>query len=175
MLLWNMPSVAVDLDRIMDEYGSQILRLCYLYLKDYHLAQDAAQETFIKVYNKYSSFRSESSEKTWIMRIAMNICKDMMRRRSYREPPQPFSEYMEKDPDATPEEKAVDLDENIALLNAVEALPEIYRQTILLYYYSGFKAEEIAKILKTASSTVNVRLKRGRDMLRAALGDGEIS
>jgi len=174
MFLWNIPSVTVDLDRIMDAYGTHILRVCYLYLKDYHLAQDAVQETFLRVYTRYSSFRSESSEKTWIMRIAMNICKDMMRKKSYREPPKPFSEYMEKDPDATPEEAAVDLDENITLLNAVEALPEIYHQTILLYYYSGFKAEEIAKIQKTAVSTVNVRLKRARDMLRVSLGDEDI-
>ena len=59
----------------------------------------------------------------------------------------------------------------LALLDAIEALPDIYRQTLLLYYYEDMKAEEIAKIQHTARSTVNVRLKRGRDMLRKALSD----
>jgi len=163
-----------DLDRIMEDYGTGLLRLCTLYLKDHHLAQDAVQETFIKVYAKYSSFRSESSEKTWITRIAMNVCRDMMRKRAYRERPEEFSEYMAADASGTPEESAIDRDESIMLLDAIRRLPDIYRQTILLYYYKGFKADEIAKIQHTARSTVNVRLKRGRDMLRTMLKDDTI-
>ena len=61
--------------------------------------------------------------------------------------------------------------EYLYLLRSIEALPDIYRQTLLLYYYEDMKAEEIAKIQHTARSTVNVRLKRGRDMLRKALSD----
>ena len=56
MLFFTTTNDLPDLDRIMDSYGTGLLRLCYLYLKDYHLAQDAVQETFIKVYSKYSSF-----------------------------------------------------------------------------------------------------------------------
>ena len=66
---------------------------------------------------------------------------------------------------------AMERDRNSALLQAVENLPDIYRETLLLYYYEEMKAEEIAKIQHTARSTVNVRLKRGRDMLREALRD----
>ena len=171
MLFFTLPNDRPDLDRIMDEYGTGLLRLCTLYLKDYYLAQDAVQETFIKVYSKYSSFRSESSEKTWITRIAMNVCRDMMRKRSYRERPEEFEDFMAADAAGTPEESAIDRDENIALLDAIRGLPDIYRQTILLYYYEGLKAEEIARIQHTARSTVNVRLKRGRDMLREKLRD----
>ena len=171
MLFFTITNDRPDLDRIMDAYGTGLLRLCYLYLKDYHLAQDAVQETFIKVYSKYSSFRSESSEKTWITRIAMNVCRDMMRKRSYRDRPEEFSDYMAADANGTPEQNAIDHDENIALLDAIRGLPDIYRQTILSYYYDGFKAEEIAQIQHTAKSTVNVRLKRGRDMLKNVLKD----
>ena len=171
MLFFTITNDRPDLDRIMDAYGTGLLRLCYLYLKDYHLAQDAVQETFIKVYSKYSSFRSESSEKTWITRIAMNVYRDMMRKRSYRDRPEEFSDYMAADANGTPEQNAIDHDENIALLDAIRGLPDIYRQTILLYYYDGFKAEEIAQIQHTAKSTVNVRLKRGRDMLKNVLKD----
>lgn len=174
MLFFTTSNDLPDLDRIMDSYGTGLLRLCYLYLKDYHLAQDAVQETFIKVYSKYASFRSESSEKTWITRIAMNVCRDMMRKRSYKDRPEEFSDYMAADATGTPEQDAIDHDENIVLLDAIRGLPDIYRQTILLYYYDGFKAEEIAHIQHTAKSTVNVRLKRGRDMLRRVLKDETI-
>ncbi len=171
MLFFTITNEAPDLDRIMDAYGTGLLRLCYLYLKDYHLAQDAVQETFIKVYSKYASFRSESSEKTWITRIAMNVCRDMLRRRSFRDRPEEYDDYMAADASGTPEQEAIDRDESIALLDAVRALPDIYRQTILLYYYQGFQAEEIARIQHTARSTVNVRLKRARDLLRERLKD----
>ena len=174
MLFFTLEQELPDLDRIMEAYGTGLLRLCTLYLKDHHLAQDAVQETFLKVYSKYSSFRSESSEKTWITRIAMNVCRDMMRKRSYRERPEEFSEWMAANADGSPEQEAIDRDENITLLHAIQSLPDIYRQTILLYYYDGFKTDEIARIQHTAKSTVNVRLKRGRDMLRNMLKDDTI-
>jgi RNA polymerase sigma-70 factor (ECF subfamily) len=173
MLLFTFVDVQPkpDLDSLMTQYGTSLLRLCYMYLKDYQLAQDAVQETFVKVFLKYSGFRAEASEKTWITRIAMNVCRDMMRRRSYRERGEEIPEYLAADPDTGPEEDAMERDRNSALLQAVENLPKIYRETLLLYYYEELKAEEIAKIQHTARSTVNVRLKRGRDMLREALRD----
>ena len=60
------------IERLIMEYGDAILRMCYLYLKDYHLAEDAAQETFIKAMKHYESFHQKSSEKTWLTRIAIN-------------------------------------------------------------------------------------------------------
>ena len=64
---------------LIAEYGDSILRMCYLYLKDYHLAEDIVQETFIQVYNHYDSFRQQSSVRTWIIQIAINLCKNQMR------------------------------------------------------------------------------------------------
>ena len=61
-----------NLERLINEYGDSLLRMCYLHLKDYHLAEDAVQETFIKAMRSYDSFGHRSSEKTWIMRIAIN-------------------------------------------------------------------------------------------------------
>lgn len=173
MILFTIPDRVPDLDRMMNEYGTQLMRLCYMYLKDYQLAQDAVQETFLRVYTKYSGFRAESSEKTWITRIAMNVCRDMMRKHSYRDRGIEVPEFAPSDTD-DPEEHAIEQSENLELMRALESLPDIYRQTLLLYYYNGFKTEEIAKILRTAKSTINVRLKRGRDMLREALQVSDI-
>ena len=174
MLLFDIQPPSVDLERIMNEYGSSLLRLCYMYLKDYHMAQDAVQETFVKVYLKYNGFRGESSEKTWITRIAMNVCRDMMRKHSFKDRGEEIPEFLTTEPGSGPEEEALEDDKNTALLKAVQNLPDIYRETLLLYYYEDLKAEEIAKIQHTARSTVNVRLKRGRDLLRTSLGDESI-
>ena len=60
------------LERLMKEYGDTLLRMRYLYLKDYYLAQDAVQETFLKAMKAYGSFEHKASEKTWLTRIAVN-------------------------------------------------------------------------------------------------------
>ena len=65
--------------RMIGEHQTALLRLCYLYLHDVHLAEDAVQETFIKAYRTLDTFRSASSEKTWLTRIAMRTCCDMRR------------------------------------------------------------------------------------------------
>ena len=167
-----------DLDDLMNTYGTEILRLCTLYLKDYQLAQDAVQETILKVYTKYAGFRGQCSVTTWITTIAMNVCRDMMRRHSYSERPlflpedeDAQEEYIERKLAASQDNGEPDVDTRMTLLQAVTDLPQIYRKTILLYYYNGFSTAEIAKILHCPQATVNVRLKRGRDMLRRVLTD----
>ena len=165
-----------NLEELMDTYGTEILRLCTLYLKDYQLAQDAVQETFLRVYTKYAGFREQCSIKTWITAIAMNVCRDTMRRHSYTErplylPEDEDADYADRKFSAGARDETPDIDTRLTLLQAVTDLPEIYRKTILLYYYNGFSTAEIARILRCPQATVNVRLKRGRDLLRNVLTD----
>ena len=68
-----------DMERIVGAYGNAVLRMCFLYLKDSHLAEDASQETFLKVYRNYAQFDGTAGEKTWVMRIAINVCKRQLR------------------------------------------------------------------------------------------------
>ena len=68
-----------EIQRLMDTYGQDVLRTAVLYLKNRHTAEDAFQEVFIKVYNKLESFKNESSEKTWLITITMNFCRDLLR------------------------------------------------------------------------------------------------
>lgn len=63
-------NIEEELQRLMDTYGNDVLKTSYMYLKDLQKAEDASQEVFIKVFNKYESFRGESSEKTWIIKVA---------------------------------------------------------------------------------------------------------
>ena len=75
------PDTSKELERLVQTYQTQLRRLCCMILKDVHLAEDAVQETFLKAYLGMNRFRQESSEKTWLTRIAVNTCRDLLRRR----------------------------------------------------------------------------------------------
>ena len=73
------PHVEQVFTELVDTYQTSLLRMCYLNLQDIGLAEDAVQETFIKAYRALSSFRNESNLKTWLMKTAINTCRDMQR------------------------------------------------------------------------------------------------
>lgn len=150
-----------DMQKIISEYGASILRMNFLYLKDYHLAEDALQDTLLKVYQKYASFRGNSSEKTWIMRIAINVCKNYLRSNWW------------KHYDAAAALETIPADEpdlyDDTLLQCIMNLPVKYKEVILLFYYQELKIREIAETLRIPESTVSVRLKRAKDLLKPQL------
>ena len=67
---------AADLERLMEEYGTGLLRLCALHLGDAALAEDAAQETLLRAWRRYGTFREAAAERTWITAIALNVCSE---------------------------------------------------------------------------------------------------
>ena len=67
------------LTKLIDQYQAVLLQMCFMYLHDRTMAEDAVQETFLRAFRYYESFRHECSEKTWLMRIAINTCKDIRR------------------------------------------------------------------------------------------------
>ncbi len=156
------PASAPDLDRIIGAYGSAVLRMCFLYLKDAHLAEDAAQETFLKVYRSYGQFDGAAGEKTWVMRIAINVCKDFLRSAWNRRVSVVDSL---NDIPVTQEFSH----EDDTLLRAVMELKPKYKEVILLFYYQDMKISEIARVLNAPESTVSVRLKRAREQLKKRL------
>ena len=152
-----------EFERIVQQYQTALLRMCCLYLRDCAMAEDAVQETFIKVYRSMGSFRGESSEKTWIMRIALNTCRDMRRSGWFRlfDRRVPMEQLPEASVPFTAEEDS--------LIGEVMKLPFRLREVILLYYYQDMNVNEIANSLGLSQSSVSGRLKRGRDKLKTAL------
>lgn len=65
--------------KLVNEYQGVLLHMCYVSLRDQELAKDAVQETFLKAYRSLPTFRGESSEKTWLIQIALNTCRSMQR------------------------------------------------------------------------------------------------
>ena len=149
------------LEALMESYGTQVKRLCCLYLKDMSLAEDAAQETFIKVWRSLPRFRGECSERTWLMRIAVNTCRDMHR----------SSWFRRLDRRVTPEDLplAAPGPEEPALAEAIIRLPLRDREVLLLRYYERLSADEIAHMLQQPLNTVKSRLTRAKKKLKQML------
>lgn len=156
-----------QLTALFHQYGPQLQRMCYLYLKDYHLAEDAVSETFLKAYRTLPSFRWEASPKTWLVRIAINICKSQMRSSAYRE--QTLDEIPEP---AILTDTSKQTEERLWGCREIMSLPEKYREVILLRYYQEFTVKEIARILGLPASTISGRLKRAKAMLKPLLEEG---
>lgn len=151
------------LTRLMQTYGTQVLRVCYLYLQDHALAQDASQTTFVKAWQALGTLRDTGTEKAWLMRIAVNTCKTMLRSREYRLYAQ--SPDLDELPIAAPGDAAPD----DTVLRTVLALPEKYREVVTLFYYQGLTSPEIARVLRVPQATVLTRLNRARKMLESEL------
>ena len=150
------------LERRMNEYGDVILRMCFLYLKDYYLAEDAAQETFIKAMRSYDSFQHKSDEKTWLTRIAINCCKSTMRTRW-------FKMVRTDNSDNIKEYRVNQIEEFLekeSMANAIMKLNENERKLIILYYYQELPVKEIAMIIGKKENTVNQQLRRAREKLK---------
>ncbi|MBE6771715.1 MAG: sigma-70 family RNA polymerase sigma factor [Ruminococcaceae bacterium] len=118
-------------------------------------AQDAVQECFLRYITKAPDFTDFEHEKAWLIRVASNICKDMLRWRKH-------SSFLSLD-----EIRNISSSEdNAQILGLLVSLEEKYRIIIHLYYVEGYKTDELSAMLGISSATVRKRLQRGRDMLR---------
>lgn len=147
-----------NINRVMEQYGNSIYRMSFLLLQNEQDAQDVLQETLIKYMQKGQVFSSAEHEKAWLLRVANNLCKDMLRFRKR-------NTYVNLDEISEICAKA----EESRLLTQVLLLAEKYRKVIYLFYYEGYTAGEIGGILKISESAVKKRLERGRNYLREML------
>lgn len=150
-------------------YEKDLLRLCCMYLRDVTLAEDAVQETFLKAYRHLPSFHGDSSPKTWLVRIAINVCKDIRRRTWFRVSRE--SVALDTLCIAAPEGSYEVRSELVA---EIMRLPAMYKEVILLYYYEGFNQTEIAEALHVSVSTVHRRLEKAYSLLKIELKGGSI-
>ena len=149
------------LEHLMATWGTQVKRLCCLYLKDMALAEDAAQETFVKAWRSLGRFRGECSERTWLMRIAVNTCRDMQRTAWFRR----------LDRRVVPEELPLTApaSQEPALAQAMLSLPPRDREVLVLRYYEQLSHEEIAQLLHAPINTIRSRLARAKKKLKLTL------
>ena len=154
------------INRLIRDYERDLLRLCCVYLKDVSLAEDAVQETFIKAYKGLRAFRGDSGERTWLYRIAINVCKDMLRGGWFRF----VSREVDLDALQIPAQGSDDARSELA--QEIMRLPRKYREVILLYYYEDMTLAQIAKATGVSAMTVKRRVDKARGLLRSLLEGG---
>ncbi|WP_199620722.1 sigma-70 family RNA polymerase sigma factor [Paenibacillus alkalitolerans] len=152
------------LEKMMTDYGSAVLRTAYFYLGDQHLAEDVSQEVFIRAYKNWSTFRGDSSVKTWLTRITINLCKDKLGlKMGLEQPTDPL--LLKKTESYSVEDEAMDRLSRTAILKHVVKLPSQYHEVIYLYYYLDLTTREIAEATGSSEGTVRGRLHRARELL----------
>lgn len=155
------------IEALYHNHARNIQRLCYLYLGDTAASEDAMQETFLKAYQKYPSFRGKSDVKTWLTRIAINTCKDMQRREMSK------NTYMQNEIARADRQHVVDNVEHsidrMLVSEAIQKLPCDLREVVILFYYQEMSARTIGNILHIPRTTVEFRLKKARGELRKVI------
>jgi RNA polymerase sigma-70 factor (ECF subfamily) len=151
-----------------------VWRLCYSYLGSSADAEDATQATFMRLVDHPRTFESEEHERAWLLVVAANICKDVLKSAAHtrvvalpEEGPEPVADST-SGAGVDPAEVVVKQDDEV--LQAVLALPEKYKEVVYLHYYEGWKTEDIARHVGAPPSTVRNRLRDARGLLRKALG-----
>lgn len=157
-------SAEEKIEQLLKDYGNSVFRMCFLYLKDYHLAEDATQETFIKAMYSYNSFQNKSSEKTWLTQIAINTCKNIMRTNWFR-----LYRNELKDDIQDLDDRYETIVEKNSISRAIMQLRKDDRKMILLYYYQELSMREIAQIIGKSQNAAIQRVNRARCRLKKIL------
>ena len=143
--------------KIVTDTADVMYRVSKSILKNDEDCEDAVQEAIAKAFSKLWSLKNESFAKTWLIRIVINECYSILRKKK-------ISFYNEE---ITLEE--ADSNDYSELYKALNELPADYRVTVVLYYIEGYSVKETAQILKVTEGTVKSRLSRGRKKLRGFL------
>lgn len=142
-------------------------------------AMDVSQDTFVRTLRneKKLAAMDERQQKAWLYRVAVNLCMDK-KRRDKRETPvdeESFFDLPSSDEATLPELSALDAEQKKTLRDAIDALPEIYRQTVTLHYFSELPYEQIASLMGVSEGTVKSRMSRAKERLYESLRkDGEL-
>lgn len=159
-------------ETLLNIYGDKILRVCYLILKDINSAEDVTQEVFISVYKYFSKFKEKSSLYTWINKIAINKCRDELKKNTEYIS---FEDYKELEADSNTEKDVLNSVKGDKIKSCIFLMKPLYREVITLYYYQDLSIKEICEVLGENENTVKSRLIRGRKILKDLLIKEDLS
>lgn len=150
-----------DIRDVVMKYSNMLYRICIVILCNEQDVQDAIQDTFCRYLEKRPDFHDEEHEKAWLIKVATNICRDMIRFR-IRHPKISIEEV--ENTLAAPEDREI--------LKELLELPVKQKTAIYLHYVEGYKVKEVANILGITESAVKLRLLRGREQMRQTWKEG---
>ncbi len=159
---------------LVERYQEMVYNAAYRMLGDSEAAYDISQESFISAYDSLKTFRNDAKFSTWLYSITMNKCRDHLR---YRRPHVPLDEMADLLPSGTsnPEEAVSRKQLGVMLQKALNALPEDYREVIVLKHIEGLDYKEMESILRVKVNALKVRTYRAREMLRKFLIEAGVS
>lgn len=145
-------------ERMLDDYGSAVLRLAYSYLHNMADAEEVLQDALVRFLKTAPALESREHERAWLLHVAANLSKNRIKYNAIRQ----TDELME-------ELAAEERDDLSFVWEAVKTLPEKYRAVIHLFYHEGYQTAHIARILDMKEATVRSNLARGREKLKSVL------
>lgn len=157
-----------DIEQAIEQYGNAVWRVCVLYFRAHADAQDAFQDSFLKyALADNVVFADDEHRKAWLIRVATNVCKDMLKAAARRVAPLEESgcadRMVSRDPASQPSSFASEV------IDALRSLDDPPRTPLYLSLYEGYSAVEIARMVEAPVNTVYSWLARGKKQLKEAL------
>lgn len=150
----------MSLENLYEQYADMLYRVSFSLLQNKADAEDAVMDVFERYLRARKRFVSSEHEKAWLLKVAVNRCRDLLRKKKFRL--------------YTPLEEVTSLpaeEQTVFDFSAILSLPQEQKEVILLYYFEDMKVEEIGEVLSASTSAVKMRLVRARESLRERLGD----
>lgn len=151
---------AAEYDRIADTFIDTVYRVALSNCKNSADAQDAVQNTFVKLLRSDMEFEDDEHIKRWLIKVSVNECRNIWR--SFWKRNVDYMEEIEREPRFETQEKS-------DLYYAVMGLPIKYKSVVHLYYYEDYSVKEISDILGVKETTIQTRIMRARKMLKQQL------
>lgn len=152
-----------DIEATVSTYSKMLFKLCFTLLSNNEDAEDAVSDVFCKYISSNVCFESEDHKKAWLLRVAANICKNMLKFHKIR-----------RHISLEDAEGYLKSEDELSIFNQLFDLPVKYRVMLHLYYVEGYKTAEIAQMLKISPSAARKRLQYARDMLKIEYGKDEL-
>ena len=160
-----------DFDAAMDEHARYLVRIAYLYVKNWATAEDLVQEVFVTYFQKSDQFRNEASLKTYLTKMTANRAKDYLR--SWKHKKDVLFDTIFVQTKST-EEDLLQKEQLALLEKKLFELPMKYREPLILYYYDEQSIFEIAEYLQLNENTVKTRLRRAKQQMKQFFNDEEM-
>ncbi len=159
------------IEALMHEYGNDVLRMAYMYVRNEEVAKDMFQDVFIKAYKGIDGFKGDSSIKTWLLSITINTCKDYLKS-AYHNKVVPLEDFAEDSLVTRSDFSRLERAESAKKVrDAVAGLPEEFRDVVISVYFNGRDMKETAALLKISEGTVKSRLYRAKEKLKKVLDE----
>ncbi|MFT7637486.1 MAG: RNA polymerase sigma-70 factor (ECF subfamily) [Candidatus Omnitrophota bacterium] len=163
-------------EKIVNQYRDKVIQLAYVYLKNYEDARDASQDIFVKTYEKLRQFRKQSKFSTWLYRVAVNHCLDLLRRNNMKFNNNECIFENIATTELSPSQKSSLLFRDDALKRAVQKLSTQQQIIIILRYFENNSIKEVAEILRLSSGTIKAATSQAIQNLKKIIiteGGGE--